>query len=140
MNNWIIIKIIILISVCLGSIFVLPDQVADKPPFFIYPIVTIASLFFAVVFFKGSSMHKKLTIGEMKAPLKNIFYDPLPFHHLCSIALMLSGIIGIAKGLLIGLPISPISSFELAIGIGSFSSVKLANRYFIKEPKELKKV
>jgi len=140
MNNWTIIKTILLIVICLLSFFYLPEQIGEQPPLFIYPIITLASFIFALAFFKGASTHKKLTIGAIQSPLKDIFHDPLPFHHLSAIALFCSGIIGVVKYQFSGLAINPISLFELAIGIGSYLSVLIANKYFIKEPKKLKKV
>jgi hypothetical protein len=140
MKNWTKIKICYFIVIGFASLFYTFEQVGEKPPVFIFPIVAFSSFIFGTVFLKGASMNMKMTIGNMQAPLKSIFSDPLPYYHFVAIASFISGFIGLLKDLLFSSPINPISLFEISFSFGLYFSVIVANKNFIKEPHKLKKL
>jgi len=140
MNKWSLIKISLFIIFGLFSISETPEFVENQPPIIIFPLLAFGAFIFSLAFFKGVSTQTKLTIGKISSPFKNIFHDPLPSYHFAAIAVLISGLCGVLRDLINNTPIDSASLFELTMGIGVYPSILIANKYFIKEPKTLKKV
>lgn len=131
--NWTVIKIVLLVFAAIAALMQHSETSQEIPPFFIYPIVSLFTFIFSIAFFKGSSIHNKLSKGNFKnSPLK-IVSDPLPFHHLGALLLIISGTSNAIQALLTDKMMDPFSCFSLFIGFPLLLSVYIANRKFIKE-------
>lgn len=129
--NWSVIKIAILIVAVTMTLMQHPETSQETLPLFIYPIVSLFTFIFSLAFFKGSSMHNKLSKGNLKNnPLKFIS-DPLPFHHLGALLLIISGTSDAIKSIVTDKMMEPFSCFSLFIGFPLLVSVYIANRRFI---------
>ncbi len=131
-TNWTIIKIVLFIVVAGVTLVQKPDIYQENPPMFIYPIVSLFTFIFSIGFFKGSS-NNKLSKGTLKNNPLKFFSDPLPFHHLGAISLIISGGIDMIRCMVIDKPVDPFSWFSLSIGFPLLLSVYIANKKFLKK-------
>ncbi|MFH2061037.1 MAG: hypothetical protein ABIJ59_19380 [Pseudomonadota bacterium] len=131
-TNWPVIKIVLLIIAVVTTLMQQPETLQEAPPLFIYPIVSLFTFVFSIAFFKGSSVHNKLSKGNFKNNPLKIISDPLPFHHLGALLLIASGSSETIRAIITDNMIDPFSYFSLFIGFPLLLSVYIANRKFIK--------
>lgn len=131
-TNWPVIKIVFLIIAVATTLMQQPETFQEAPPLFIYPIVSLFTFIFSIAFFKGSSVHNKLSKGNLKNNPLKIISDPLPFHHLGALLLIVSGSSEAVRALITNNVMDPFSYFSLFIGFPLLLSVYIANREFIK--------
>lgn len=130
-TNWTITKIIFLMIAVGTTLMQQTETMQEMPPIFIYPIVSVFTFIFSIAFFYGSSMHNKLSKGNFKNNPFKIMSDPLPFHHLSALLLIVSGTSDVIKTLIEDHMIGPYSYFSLFIGCPLLLSVYIANERFI---------
>lgn len=131
-KNWTIIKIIYLIVPMCTTLIKEPNIYQEPPPIFIYPIISLFTFIFSIGFFKGSSINNDLSKGNLKNNPFHIFSDPLPFHHLVALSLIISGGTDIIRGLVMGKQVDLFSWFSIWIGFPLLLSVYIANKKFLR--------
>lgn len=124
------IKVFILIAIAVNSVFSKPVHMGDKPPYIIYPAISLLILMLSLLYFKLASANYKLIPGKFSTFSSHVFINPLPAFHFIAMAALVSGVSALLSKIIAKSEIDPFTYISLAFGIGSYVSITIANNIF----------